>query len=337
LRVSSRFVQTWSGRATLVTGGGGFIGGHLAVGLNRAGARVRVLCRYTSRASRGTLGWFDPDDVAGIEVVHGDLRDPESVEAAIEGVDTVFHLGAQIGIPYSFINARDFVETNIGGTLNVAQAAMRLDVSRLLHVSTSEVYGNALELPITEDHALAPRSPYAASKVGADMVMSSFHASFGLPVAIARPFNAYGPHQSARAVIPTIVLQALAGGTIRLGRPDTRRDFTFVVDTVDAMMAIAAADAAVGRVLHIGTGRDVSVSEIVGGVGEIVGRELPVASDDRRIRPGDSEVERLLCDASTTRELTWWQPSTDLRTGLERTVEWIEQHADPSHAEAYVT
>jgi nucleoside-diphosphate-sugar epimerase len=322
---------------TLVTGGGGFIGGHLAVALNHAGANVRALCRYTSRASRGSLAWFDPADVAGIEVVHGDLRDPESVQAAMQGVDTVFHLGAQIGIPYSFVNPRDFVETNVAGTLNVAQAAVSAGVRRVLHVSTSEVYGNARELPITERHELAPRSPYAASKVGADMVMGSFRESFGLPVAIARPFNAYGPHQSRRAVIPTIAAQALAGTEVRLGRVDTSRDFTYVADTVAGMLAIAASDQAIGRTLQIGTGAVASVAELVDLVGEIVGRDLEVVTESERLRPGESEIDSLVCDATTTTALTGWTPATDLRQGLERTVAWIEANVDLARAAEYAT
>lgn len=330
-------MQPWSGRVTLVTGGGGFIGGHLAVALNRAGANVRALCRYTSRASRGTLDWFDPEETAGIEVVHGDLRHPESVQAVVDGVDTIFHLGAQIGIPYSFVNPRDFVETNVGGALNVAEAALRVGVRRVVHVSTSEVYGNATRLPIAESHELAPRSPYAASKVGADMIMDSFRLSFGLPVAIARPFNTYGPHQSPRAVIPTVIRQALTGGVVRLGRVDTRRDFTFVTDTVAGLLSIADSDDAIGRTLHLGSGRDHAIGDIVEAVGEIVGRELAVQTDEGRVRPGESEVERLLCDPSLTAAVTGWRTSTELRPGLERTVEWLARWDDLARSAEYAT
>ncbi len=212
-------VSYWEGRQTLVTGGGGFIGGHLAIALVRAGARVRALCRYNSRGDRGTLDWFPGSEADAIEVRFGDLRDLESVQDAMTGVEVAFHLGAQIAIPYSYVNPRDFFATNVGGSLNVAQAALTAGVARLVHLSTSEVYGATRTLPIDEAHPLDPRSPYAASKVGADALMASWHASFGLPVVIARPFNTYGPHQSARAIVPTIALQALLRPSSAAGFP----------------------------------------------------------------------------------------------------------------------
>lgn len=316
-------MSAWTGRQTLVTGGGGFIGGHLAVALNRAGARVRVLHRYTSRSGRGTLDWFPGADADGIEVQLGDLRDIESVAQAMSGVEVVFHLGAQIAIPYSFVNPRDYVETNVGGTLNVAQAARGAGVQRVLHVSTSEVYGNAEELPITTRHPLSPRSPYAASKASADMLMLSYHRSFDLPVAVARCFNVYGPHQSARAIVPTIAAQALTTHRIRLGLLHPRRDLTFVQDTVAGMMAIAGSPDTVGEVWQLGTGTDVSVGELVAQIGELTGAQLEVVHDTQRVRPGTSEVDRLLCDPSSTTAATGWRPATDLRTGLARTVEWV--------------
>jgi NAD dependent epimerase/dehydratase len=328
-------VDSWEGAQTLVTGAGGFIGGHLAVTLNQAGARVRALCRYNSRGERGTLDWFESAEVDGIEVVHGDLRDPESVASALDGIEVVFHLGAQIAIPYSFVNPRDFVETNVGGTLNVAQAARAADVGRVLHVSTSEVYGDAQSWPITERHPLAPRSPYAASKVGADMVMQSFHHSFGLPVAIARPFNTYGPHQSARAIIPTIATQALRGARVQLGLLDPRRDLTYVTDTARGLMAIAATDAAVGRTLQLGSGGEISIGELAELIGELTGRTIEIESDPARIRPGSSEVQRLLCDFSATTALTGWEPRVDLRDGVGRTIEWLAKNQDRYRAHEY--
>jgi NAD dependent epimerase/dehydratase len=328
-------VESWEGRQTLVTGAGGFIGGHLTVALNRAGARVRALCRYNSRGDRGTLDWFDGELTEGIEVVHGDLRDQESVSHAMSEIETVFHLGAQIAIPYSFVNPRDFVETNVGGTLNVAQAAVAAGVGRVLHVSTSEVYGDARTWPINEHHPLAPRSPYAASKVGADKLMESFHHSFALPVAIARPFNTYGPHQSARAVVPTIATQALKGPRIRLGSLAPRRDLTFVTDTVSGLMAIAACDEAVGQTLQLGSGGDVAVGELAVIIGELAGRELAIESDPERVRPVASEVPRLLADFSTTTALTGWQPQIDLRAGLARTLEWLESNQGRYRAHEY--
>ncbi len=328
-------MESWEGRQTLVTGGGGFIGGHLAVALNRAGAQVRALCRYNSRGSRGTLEWFDAADTEGIEVVLGDLRDPESVGQAMEGIGTVFHLGAQIAIPYSFINPRDFVETNVGGALNVAQAALA-GVERVVHVSTSEVYGDARNWPISERQPLAPRSPYAASKVGADMLMDTFRLSFELPVVIARPFNTYGPHQSARAIIPTIATQALRGSRVQLGLLEPRRDLTFVSDTVAGLMAIGATDGVIGETLQLGSGSDVSIGELAELIGELVGHGLEIELDPERIRPVSSEVPRLLCDFSHTTELTGWEPQVDLRAGLAQTVAWLEANRHRYRSHEYV-
>ncbi len=316
-------MDSWEGRQTLVTGGGGFIGGHLAVALNRAGARVRAFCRYNSRGDPGTLGWFQAADTSGIEVIFGDLRDLESIQHATRGAEVVFHLGAQISIPYSYVNPRDFIETNVGGTLNVAQAAMNAGVRRVLHISTSEVYGDARAWPITESHPVAPRSPYAASKVGADMLMYSLHHSHALAVTIARPFNTYGPHQSVRAIVPTIATQAICGGPLRLGRIDTRRDLTFVRDTVKGLIAIAGTDASLGRTVQIGSGEDVSVNQLVELIGELVGRKLEVEFDPKRVRPADSEIERLVCDHGVATALAGWTPTTDLRTGLAETLAWI--------------
>src|SRR3954462_6262168 len=299
-----------AGRSVLVTGAGGFIGGHVVEPLVRDGARVRALCRYNSRNERGTLDWLpaevtaDLDGVLG-EVraggavagagagVGGELRDVESVSDAVAGMDVVIHLGAQIAIPYSYVTPRDFVEVNVLGTLNVAEAARRHGVTRVVHTSTSEVYGSAQTVPMTETHPLEPQSPYAASKLAADKLMESYHRSFDLPVCVLRPFNTYGPRQSARAIIPTIVAQALAGSTLRLGALHPRRDLTFVDDTVAGFLAAAVQDAAVGRTIQLGTNHDVSVGELVEKVGEILGRALSVEEDAARVRPAASEVERL--------------------------------------------
>jgi len=330
-------VISWEGRQTLVTGGGGFIGGHLAVALVRAGARVRAMCRYNSRGDRGALDWFPPPDTDGIEVVSGDLRDPESAQRAMVGVEIAFHLGAQIAIPYSFVNPRDFFATNVGGTLNVAQAALAAGVERVVHVSSSEVYGEPRTWPIPADHLLAPRSPYAASKAGADLLMASFHATFGLPVVTARPFNTYGPHQSARAIVPTIVTQALNGPEVKLGSLHPRRDLTFVADTVAGLIAIATADGGVGNLLQLGSGTDVSIGELVDLIGELLGCALEPKLDPERVRLGESEVSRLLCDPAPTSVLTGWRPSVDLRTGLSRTIEWIRSHPERYRAREYTT
>jgi dTDP-glucose 4,6-dehydratase len=324
------------GRSVLVTGAGGFIGGHLVERLVRDGARVRALVRYNSRNERGTLDWMAPEAVRDVEVVLGDLRDVESVDQTIAGTEVVFNLAAQIAIPYSFVNPRDFFETNVLGTLNVATRALAHGVERVVHTSTSEVYGTAREIPITEDHPIEPQSPYAASKVGADKLMDSYHRSFALPVTILRPFNTYGPHQSARAVIPTIVSQALEGDTLRLGSLDPRRDLTFVADTVDGFVRAAGSPDAVGRTVQLGTGHDVSVADVVQTVGEILGKELNVTHDPERIRPEASEVMRLISSPRLAAELLGWTPQVDLAEGLRRTVEWIERSRERFRTEHYV-
>jgi len=327
---------TLAGMPVLVTGAGGFIGGHLVERLVREGARVRALCRYNSRNERGTLDWIDDEVTREVEVILGELRDVESVSGAVAGAEAVFHLGAQIAIPYSYINPRDFVEVNALGTLNVAMAALRHGVRRVVHTSTSEVYGSARIIPITESHPLEPQSPYAASKLAADKLMESYHRSFDLPVCVLRPFNTYGPRQSARAIIPTIVAQALAGSTLRLGALHPRRDLTFVDDTVAGFLAAAVQDAAVGRTIQLGTNHDVSVGELVEKVGEILGRTLRVEEDPARVRPAASEVERLVSGAFLARELLGWEPRVDLDTGLTRTVEWIERNAGRYRVDQYV-
>ena len=313
------------GRKALVTGAGGFIGSHLVERLVRDGAQVRALCRYNSRNEHGALDWLPPEVRAELDVQLGELRDVESVSRAVAGVEVVFHLGAQIAIPYSYVNARDYFETNVLGSLNVAQAALRHDVERVVHTSTSEVYGTAQTVPITEEHPLEAQSPYAASKIGADKLMDSFHRSHGLPVVVLRPFNTYGPRQSARAVIPTIISQALAGPTLRLGSTDPRRDLTFAADTAAGFVAAAGAgEPAVGRTVQLGTGESVSVGETVELVGELLGTALEVETDTARVRPEASEVRVLVSDPSRARELLGWEPTVPLRDGLERTLRWIE-------------
>jgi NAD dependent epimerase/dehydratase len=316
------------GRPVLVTGAGGFIGGHLVARLVAEGARVRAFVHYNSRGDRGTLDWLDPALLADVEVVAGELRDVESVTRAVAGCEVVFHLAAQIAIPYSYVNPRDFVEVNALGSLNVAQAALGAGVARLVHTSTSEVYGAARTVPITEDHPLEPQSPYAASKVAADKLMDSFHRSFDLPVTVLRPFNTYGPHQSARAILPTIISQALARPTLRLGSLHPRRDMTYVEDTAAAFVAVAEADErVVGRTVQLGTGVDVSVGDMVQLVGELLGKELTVETDPARVRPPNSEVERLISDPALAASLAGWHPRVELRDGIGRTISWIEREA----------
>jgi NAD dependent epimerase/dehydratase len=318
-----------------VTGAGGFIGAQLAARLVAEGARVRGFVRYNSRNERGTLDWLDPAVVAEIEVVLGDLRDVESISRAANGIELVFHLGAQIAIPYSYVNPRDFFETNLLGSLNVAQAALAQGLDRVVHASTSEVYGTAQSAPITEQHPLEPQSPYAASKLAADKLMDTFHRAFELPVTIVRPFNTYGPYQSARAIVPTIITQALTGGPLRLGALEPRRDLTYVTDTVGGFVSAAQADGVVGSTLQLGTGTDVSVRELVDLVGELLGRELAVELDSDRLRPEASEVERLVSEPRLARELTGWAPQVDMREGLVKTIEWIQANASRYRIEDY--
>jgi NAD dependent epimerase/dehydratase len=324
------------GRQVLVTGAGGFIGAHLAARLVSEGARVRGFVRYNSRNERGALDWLEPEIASEIEVVSGELRDVESVARAVRNADVVFHLAAQIAIPYSYVNPRDFLEVNALGSLNVAQASLSAEVQRIVHVSTSEVYGSAQTAPITEDHPLEPQSPYAASKVAADKLMDAYHRSFDLPVTIVRPFNTYGPFQSARAIIPTIVSQALAGGPVRLGSLHPRRDLTFVEDTAAGFIAAARADGVIGRTMQLGTGQDVSVGELVELVEELCGTQLVVEQESERVRPEKSEVDRLVSSPALVRELTGWEPTVALRAGLARTIEWIERNLERYRVDQYV-
>ena len=305
----------------LVTGAGGFIGSHLAGRLAREGARVRAFLRYTSRGDTGALGF---EEGVEVETIAGDLRDPEAVARATAGVERIFHLGALIAVPYSYLAPREVVETNVLGTLNVLSAARGEGTERVVCLSTSEVYGSSDHAPIAESQPPRAQSPYAASKVGADMLALSFQRSYGVPVALARPFNVYGPRQSARAIVPAIIGQALAGGPIRLGSLHPVRDMTYVGDTVEGLLAIGAWDGAPGRVVQLGTGEGVKVSRLVELVGEILGRELEVEHDPRRVRPESSEVDWLVCDPTVAMRELGWRAEVSLREGLEKTADWIE-------------
>lgn len=315
--------ESWAGRSVLVTGAGGFIGSHLAEALARAGASVRAFVRYTSRGDHGWLEAADPDVVRELEIFRGDLGNPEAVAGAVVGRDVIFHLGALIPIPYSYRHPREFVTANVSGTLNVLEASRRAEAQRIVHTSTSEVYGTAQEIPIDEEHRLHPQSPYAATKVGADQLALSYQRSFGTPVAIVRPFNTYGPRQSARAVIPTIIAQALSRETIELGATDTTRDFLYVGDTVAGMMRCGGAVGVEGEVINLGTGVEVSIAEVVQRVLRLLQREVPVTFDDDRLRPPDSEVERLVAEVAKAKALLGWTPETDLDQGLQRTIDWL--------------
>lgn len=313
----------WTGRRVLVTGAAGFIGSHLVEALVRSGAVVRAFVRYNSRNDHG---WLEADttDVANdIEVYRGDLVNPEAVAGAVEGCDVVLHLGALIPIPYSYRHPREFVAANVVATTNVLEAVRRNGVSRLVHTSSSEVYGTPLAVPIAETHPLRPQSPYAATKVGADQLASSYWLSFGTPVVIVRPFNTFGPRQSARAVIPTIVSQALTGDVVELGSTDTTRDFTYVEDTVSGIMRCAEVAGVEGEVINLGTGVETSVADLVTRILALTDRAVEVTSVSDRMRPPASEVERLVAATDKAEQLLGWGPTVDLEEGLRRTVEWF--------------
>ena len=326
---------SFTGRPVLVTGAGGFIGSHLVEALLLEGAAVRAFARYNSRNDPGMLQLLAPDALSEVDVVFGDIRDVEAVGQAVESCDLVFHLAALIAIPYSYRSPRDYFETNVLGTLNVAQACRARD-TRLVHTSSSEVYGSAQTVPISESHPLVGQSPYSASKIGADHLVESFHRSYAVRATILRPFNTYGPRQSARAVIPTIVAQALSGDTIRLGSVSPTRDFTYVTDTVDGFLAAAQTDAAVGRTLQLGTGEEIAIGDLVDTIGRVLGRELRVEQEEERVRPENSEVLRLVSDNSLMGELTGWKPRHGLEDGIAATVAWIEDHRDLYGVERYV-
>ncbi|MFT4039436.1 MAG: SDR family NAD(P)-dependent oxidoreductase [Thermomicrobiales bacterium] len=327
--------MNWSGRPVLVTGAGGFIGSHLTEELVRRGARVRAFLHYRVMGERASLEWSPPEILDEIEFVSGDLRDVETVTKAVRGNTSVFHLAALIGIPYSYRSPRDVVETNGIGTLNVLQACRDAEVAQLIHTSTSEVYGTARTVPIREDHPLQGQSPYSASKIGADHLVESFARSFGVPAVIVRPFNTYGPRQSARAIIPTVISQALAGKTLRLGSLDPTRDFNFVGDTAAGFIDVAASGIAGAEVFNLGTGQEISIGELVTKVGDILGTPLEVELDPQRLRPAASEVERLIADASKARTQCGWEPRVTLDEGLRRTIEWIAAHQDTYRPAAY--
>jgi len=327
--------MTESRGSALVTGAGGFIGSHLTERLTQLGVRVRALVEYNPL---GSWGWLDESPVRDeVEVFAGDVRDPMSVRRAVQGVDTVFHLAALIGIPYSYEAPLSYIRTNVEGTMNVLQAALEAGSERVVHTSTSEVYGTARTVPIREDHPLNAQSPYAASKIGADKMAESFHLSFGLPVTTLRPFNTYGPRQSARAVIPTIATQALAGRPITLGNLQPTRDFLFVEDTVEAFVRAGAAPDAVGRVVNVGSGREISIGDLAQLILRLCGVDAKVVTNEERLRPPASEVERLCADASAAREILDWEPRIELEEGLRRTIEWLGRNAERYRPALYAT
>ncbi|KAB1906266.1 SDR family NAD(P)-dependent oxidoreductase [Micromonospora sp. AMSO31t] len=323
--------------AVAVTGAGGFIGSHLVEALVSAGHRVRAFVHYNGAGSHGWLDTFGPDQLAGVEVIAGDIRDRGMVQRLVDGVSVVYHLAALGGIPYSYLAPQSYVDTNITGTLNVLESARVAGVRRVVVTSTSEVYGTATTVPMTETHRLRGQSPYAASKIGADKLAESYHLSFGLPVVTLRPFNTYGPRQSTRAVIPTIISQLAKGdGMVELGALRTTRDLLYVADTVAAFQAVGTASDAevVGRVFQAATGRETAIGDLVRRIAAMFGAQPEVVVTDSRLRPAESEVERLVGDAGLLRAHTGWQPVTGIDDGLKATVEWF---LDPANLARYRT
>ncbi len=326
-----------SGMQVLVTGADGFIGSHLTEALVRQGYKVRAFVLYNSFNS---WGWLDqaPKEVRdNLDVFSGDIRDPHGVRQAMQGCDAVLHLAALIAIPYSYHSPDTYVDTNVKGTLNVLQAARELGVRRVIHTSTSEVYGTARFVPMTEEHPLQGQSPYSATKIGADQLAFSFYSSFGLPVVTARPFNTYGPRQSARAVIPTIITQMLGGQRqIRLGKVSPTRDFNYVKDTVSFFLAALASDKGAGEVINCGSNYEISIGETVRVIAEALGVSVEVVTDEARVRPEKSEVERLWADNTKARTLFGWEPAfggrDGLRRGMAETAEWFR---DPINLSGY--
>lgn len=325
----------WSGKRVLVTGAGGFIGSQLVETLALNGADVRAFVRYNSRGDAGSLRQLSADIFRELDVVAGDLRDTAAVDRAVRGVDFVFHLGAIISIPYSYKHPMETAETNFMGTLNVLLACLSHGVERLIHTSTSEVYGTAQFTPMDESHPLQGQSPYSASKIGADKLVESFYRSYNLPVVTVRPFNTYGPRQSARAVIPTIITQSLTEDRIYLGNLEARRDFTYVRDTVNGFIRAAEAEGILGQELNLGTGEDISIGELATRIIRLVGRPVEIVTESERMRPEKSEVMRLLSDNGLARRILDWEPAYSLEDGLRETIAWIGNHIDFYHVGQY--
>jgi len=321
----------------LITGADGFIGSHLAEELVRQGRDVRAFVLYNSFNSWGWLDHASPDILRSLEVFAGDIRDPHGVRKAMTGCDVVLHLAALIAIPYSYHSPDTYVDTNVKGTLNIVQAAQDLGIEKVVHTSTSEVYGTAKFVPITEEHPLQGQSPYSASKIGADQIALSFYTSFGTPVAVIRPFNTYGPRQSARAVIPTVITQIAQGQKrIKLGSLHPTRDFNYVADTVRGFVAVAESGRSVGEVINIGSNFEITIGETVKLISDIMGAALEIETDEVRIRPEKSEVERLWADNGKAKQLAGWEPrfagKDGLRRGLVETIDWFR---DPDNLKAY--
>ena len=321
----------------LVTGADGFIGSHLTEELVRRGYSTRALVLYNSFNSRGWLDYSPHDIQQSIDIFAGDIRDPHGVKKAMQGCDVVFHLAALIAIPYSYHSPDSYIDTNIKGTLNILQSARELDLKQIIHTSTSEVYGTARFVPITEDHPLQGQSPYSASKIGADQLALSFYTSFGTPVTIVRPFNTYGPRQSARAIIPTIITQIASGNrTIKLGSLHPTRDFSYITDTVDGFIKAGETDRSIGEIINIGSGFEISIGETAHTIAEIMKADIEIITDEVRLRPQQSEVERLFADNQKALHTLGWKPAYSgkegFKRGLAETISWF---SNPTNLKFY--
>jgi len=323
-------------KKVLVTGAGGFIGSHLVEELVKNGDSVRAFVRYNSRNDWGNLELLDKSIMAGVEVLAGDIADPYYVEKAVKGISVVYHLAALIAIPYSYNAPENFVRVNVNGTLNVLQACLRHNVERMVHTSTSETFGTALYVPIDEKHPLQAQSPYSATKIGADKLAESFYLSFGLPVSIIRPFNTFGPRQSARAVIPTIISQILSDSpVVRLGSAGPVRDFTYVKDTVAGFIRAAVSPGSLGKVINLGTGSGISIGDLVPMIMRMMNVKKEIKVEEQRIRPPLSEVMNLICDNSLAKKELNWEPRFSLEKGLQETIVFIKNNLGRYKTELY--
>jgi NAD dependent epimerase/dehydratase len=329
-------MTSWNRKKILVTGAGGFIGSHLTERLVKEGARVTAFVHYNSRNNWGNLEFLSSEILNEVEVAAGDLTDFFSVDRAVNGAEVVFHLGALIAIPYSYIAPYQFVATNIQGTVNVLEACRKCEIEKVIHTSTSEVYGTARYTPIDEGHPQQAQSPYSASKMSADRMAESYYRSFGLPVAIVRPFNTYGPRQSARAVIPTVISQALTGQKIPLGDLKPVRDLTYVDDTVSGFLAVANSDKTIGEVVNLGNGKGISIGDLAHLLLDVMAMEdMEISREDRRVRPESSEVYELICNNQKAKASCGWEPNVSLKEGLAETIAWVEEHLEAFKPKIY--
>lgn len=325
----------WQGKKVLVTGAGGFIGSHLTEKLVQLGASVTAFIRYTSRGSRSSLEFIPKELLSELRVEMGDIKDPYAIQKLVKGQDIVFHLAALIGIPYSYVHPIDYVQTNVLGTSYLLNACLSENIEKFVHTSTSEVYGTARYVPIDEGHPLQGQSPYSASKIAADKIAESFFHSFSLPVTIIRPFNTYGPRQPSRAVIPTIITQALKSDKVRLGSLAPTRDLTYVEDTVDGFIKIAENKKSIGDEINIGSSAEISIQALTQKIFSILGKEPKLIIEEKRVRPELSEVERLIANTEKAKNLLNWAPKISLTEGLKKTIEWIQQNPEFYQVDSY--